>query len=216
MNQIINQPIIDQVQLDYKNIPLAVFLVGTNGCGKSSLRNYLNLSDIQTNIDPDLLNRIYQGKFPHSYQIEAGKQALRMYEHAVQQGFNLCLESTLAGKGTMQRINAAKRAGYYTIAYYIGLNSVELNLERIAMRVARGGHDIPEPTVRKRFHESENNLLQVKENFDIIHVIDNSEAYFRLQYSIIDKNLVKHSRTLETWAANLLARVYNTVTQSDF
>ncbi len=207
MNKIINQQIIDQVQIDYNNIPLAVFLVGTNGCGKSSLRSYLNLSDIQTNIDPDFLNKIYQGKYPRCYQIEAGKQAIKMYEQALKQGFNLCLESTLAGKGTMQRIIAAKRAGYYTIAYYIGLNSVELNLERIAMRVARGGHDIPVRTVRKRFLESESNLVYIKENFDVIHVIDNSEEYFKLEYSIIDKYLMRHSRRLGKWATILLPKL---------
>ncbi|MBX9597621.1 MAG: hypothetical protein K2X04_03485, partial [Burkholderiales bacterium] len=37
MNHIINQEIINQIQLNYDNIPLAVFLLGTNGSGKSSL-----------------------------------------------------------------------------------------------------------------------------------------------------------------------------------
>lgn len=207
MNHIINHQIIDQIQLDYKNTPLAVFLIGTNGSGKSSLRNYLNLSDIQSNIDPDVLNRIYKTKYPNNYQIEAAKQALKMYDEAVNLGLNICLESTLAGRGTMARIKAAKADGYYTIGFYIGLNSVELNLERIAMRVARGGHDIPEDIVRRRFYESADNLVKIKDNFDMLHVIDNSEAFFSLQYSLVDKQIIYHVRNLDNWANELLTRL---------
>ncbi len=205
MNHIINQEIINQIQLNYDNIPLAVFLLGTNGSGKSSLRNYLNLSDIQTNIDPDVLNRIYKAKFPRSYQIEAGKQALKMYDDALSSGMNICLESTLAGRGTMQRIVAAKTQGYHTIAYYIGLNSIELNLERIAMRVARGGHDIAEALVRKRYFESADNLLKVMPSIDVLHVVDNSDAYFRQQFDVVGGVPNVHCQKLESWADKLCA-----------
>lgn len=207
MNHTINQQIINQIQLHYENIPLAVFLVGTNGSGKSSLRNYLNLSDIQTNIDPDVLNRVYRAKYPDSYQIEARKQALKMYDDALKNGLNICLESTLAGRGTMQRIIAAKDAGYFTLAYYIGLNSVELNLVRIAQRVARGGHDIPEGIVRRRFHESADNLVLVKGYLDQIYLLDNSEANFSLQSSIIAGNKTNSLNCTQEWARQLIKRL---------
>lgn len=207
MNHIVNQQIINQIQLHYENIPLAVFLVGTNGSGKSSLRNYLNLSDIQINIDPDVLNRVYQARYPDNYQIEAGKQALKMYDDALKNGLNICLESTLAGRGTMQRIIAAKDAGYFTLAYYIGLNSVELNLERIAQRVARGGHDIPEDIVRRRFHESANNLVLVKDYLDEIYLLDNSEANFSLQSSIIAGKEINSLKSSQEWAQKLIQRL---------
>ena len=38
MNQIINQEIVNQIQLSYENIPLAVFLLGPNGSGKGEVR----------------------------------------------------------------------------------------------------------------------------------------------------------------------------------
>lgn len=207
MNNQINQQIINQIQLDYINIPLAVFLIGTNGCGKSSLRNYLNLADIQTNIDPDVLNRIYKNKYPKTYQIESAKKALKMYDDALANRLNICLESTLSGRGTMERIKAAKAAGYYVIGFYIGLNSVELNIERIALRVARGGHDIPADTVRRRFFESANNLVKIKDSFDLLHIIDNSETFFNLQYSISNRNIDYHIRNLVSWANTLLERL---------
>ncbi len=209
MNDIINQEIINQVQLTYENIPLAVFLLGTNGSGKSSLRNYLNLSDIQTNIDPDVLNRIYKNKYPQTYKVEAGKQALKMYDDALAKNMNICLERTLAGHGTMNRIIKAKQQGYYTIAYYIGLNSVELNLERIAMRVARGGHNISDDLVHKRYNESMNNLVKIVGFLDKLQVVDNSDTFFRLQFELTNNIYKLHSNRIETWASELSLRVNN-------
>ncbi len=145
--------------------------------------------------------------YPQTYQIEAGKKALKMYDDALQDKLNICLESTLAGRGTMQRIIAAKTAGYFTIAYYIGLNSVELNLERIAMRVARGGHNIAEDTVRRRFYNSANNLVQVKDYLDEIYLLDNSETYFSLQYSLLNKNMTAYLKSSEVWATDLVNKL---------
>lgn len=202
-----NQEIINKIQLNYNQIPVGVFLLGTNGSGKSSLRRYLDLSDIQSNIDPDMLNRAYKNKFPNTYTIESARKALSLYDDALKNGFNICLESTLAGFGTTNRIKNAKSQGYYTIAYYIGLNSVELNLKRIAKRVLDGGHDIPETSVRRRYVESSHNLVKLSQYFDEIHIIDNSSDIFSLQYSIVNKNSTTYEIEKETWARNLFEKI---------
>ncbi|WP_119328544.1 hypothetical protein [Cysteiniphilum halobium] len=58
MNTTINHFVMQSIQASDDNAPIAIFLLGANGSGKSSLRAYLDLSNIQTNIDPDALNRI--------------------------------------------------------------------------------------------------------------------------------------------------------------
>jgi predicted ABC-type ATPase len=199
MNHIKNQALIDTIQLNYHNIPLAVFLIGANGSGKSTLRNYLNLTDIQTNIDPDVLNRIYKTRFPETYLIESAKQALTMYKQGIDSGVNICIESTLAGHGTPARIIQAKKLGYYTVAYFVGLNNVELNLERIRQRVAEGGHNIPEASIRKRFTESIKNTIKIKDYFDKLYIIDNSHDSYSLQISKSGTNLTHHLSDIELW-----------------
>jgi predicted ABC-type ATPase len=132
-----------------------------------------------------------------------------MYDEALSSSINVCLESTLAGHGTMQRIMAAKAQGYHTIAYYIGLNSIELNLQRIAMRVARVGHDIAETLVRKRYFESADNLLKVMPSLDVLHVVDNSDVYFRLQFGVVNGVQKTHCQKLESWARGLYSNLKN-------
>ncbi|MCC8077568.1 MAG: hypothetical protein LIO60_04360 [Oscillospiraceae bacterium] len=41
--------------------------------------------------------------------------------------------------------------GYYVRLYYVGLDSAEECIQRIANRVLRGGHDISADIVRRRF-----------------------------------------------------------------
>lgn len=188
-------------------MPLAVFLVGSEGSGRSTLRNYLNLSEIQTNIDPDLLNRIFKAKYPKNYQIEAAKQALQMHDFALKNNLNICIKSSLSGRGTIQRINDAKKLGYYVIAYFVGLNNVELNLARVAKRAANGGHNIPENIVRRRYTESINNLLLIIKQFNQVFVLDNSSEYFQLGFAINNNQLTTYNNN--AWTSSLLSRFQN-------
>jgi predicted ABC-type ATPase len=207
MDHVINQTQADKIQISYANIPLAVFLLGANGSGKSTLRNYLNLSDIQTNIDPDVLNRIFKPRYPNSYLIEAAKQALTMYNQGISNGLNICIESTLSGRGTMERIKAAKANRYFVIAYLVGLNSLSLNIERVRQRVLKGGHDIPESTITRRYTESINNFLTCCHLFDEVHIIDNSQDAYNLQLSKTPDKLIRHTELLEPWVNDIMRKL---------
>ncbi|WP_119344488.1 zeta toxin family protein [Facilibium subflavum] len=203
MNHTLNQAVIDKIQPDYQYQPLAVFLIGANGSGKSSLRKYIDLSDIQTNIDPDALNKITRLKQGKDDVIYASKQALLMYRYALENKLNVCLESTLAGKGTINRIYQAKSQGYYIVAYFMGLGSVDLNIERVKKRVLAGGHDIPENLIIKRYQESCDNLIKVTKAIDQLHVIDNSQPYFALQFSRFNQQYIVHQDKQIKWAERL-------------
>ncbi len=204
MDHAVNQFQIDKIQISYENIPLAVFLLGANGSGKSTLRNYLNLSDIQTNIDPDVLNRVFKLRYPDSYLIESAKQALTMYNQGVSSGLNICIESTLSGRGTIERIKAAKANGYFIVAYFVGLESLELNIERVRQRVLSGGHNIPTETITRRYTESINNFIKCIHLFDEVHIIDNSDKSYNLQISKFSDKLVSYIDDIEPWVSNIV------------
>ena len=50
----------------------------------------------------------------------------------------------------MRMMRAAKAAGFKVGLYYVALDSVETNVERVRQRVLKGGHDIPEENIRRR------------------------------------------------------------------
>ena len=52
-----------------------------------------------------------------------------------------------------------KKCGYGVRFFYLWVPSVELALLRIRERVSRGGHDVPEAVVRRRFERSMRNFM---------------------------------------------------------
>ncbi len=66
--------------------------------------------------------------------------------------------------------------GYTVRLLFFWLNSPELALQRVAERVSKGGHNIPEPIVRRRYVAGINNLFQLFMNeVDYWTIYDNSE-----------------------------------------
>ncbi len=48
----------------------------------------------------------------------------------------------------------AKQAGYRALLVYVALGDPELHIERVRLRVSRGGHDIPDSDIRRRYWRS--------------------------------------------------------------
>lgn len=44
---------------------------------------------------------------------------------------------------------------------FLRLQTVETAVQRVAQRVREGGHDVPDPVIRRRFHAGWNNFRQV-------------------------------------------------------
>ncbi|GGF87800.1 MULTISPECIES: zeta toxin family protein [Cysteiniphilum] len=206
MNTTINHFVMQSIQVSADNAPIAIFLLGANGSGKSSLRAYLDLSNIQTNIDPDALNRIAMLKNKDNPLIFASKQAITLYKAALDNSLNTCMESTFSGKSILSRILRAKQQGYRTVCYFMGLESVELNIERVAHRVKKGGHDIATELIIKRYDESVANLINHHYLFDELHVIDNSLDYYRLQFSRYQDQAVQYEKILP-WANGIYRQI---------
>jgi predicted ABC-type ATPase len=66
-------------------------------------------------------------------------------------------------------------AGYAVKLIYLWLPSVEMALERVAQRVAQGGHAVPEHVVRRRFEAGWRNFNEVYKGLvDSWRLFDNS------------------------------------------
>lgn len=65
--------------------------------------------------------------------------------------------------------------GFDVFLIYIGTESVEINLARIAKRVQSGGHNVPEADVRRRYIRSFRILPIAFRIADSILLFDNSD-----------------------------------------
>jgi predicted ABC-type ATPase len=87
--------------------------------------------------------------------MQAAEWGLRRAERRVSFAF----ETTLSGRSHLALLRKLKAEGYDIHFFFLWLKSVELALSRVKERVSRGGHDVPEPVVRRRFDRSMQNFL---------------------------------------------------------
>lgn len=71
---------------------------------------------------------------------------------------SFAFETTLSGRGYLQRILDWQAAGYRVKLIYLQLDSAEEAIARVAQRVRQGGHDVPEATIRRRFAAGRQNF----------------------------------------------------------
>jgi predicted ABC-type ATPase len=72
---------------------------------------------------------------------------------------SFAFETTLSGRSHLTLLGKLKAEGYDIHFFFLWLKSVDLALSRVKERVSRGGHDVPEPVIRRRFDRSMQNFL---------------------------------------------------------
>ena len=147
---------------------------GVNGAGKSSLTGALKAerNDLGTIVDVDKLVVSFGGK-----TLEAGKATIRKIDDCISRGVSFTQETTLSGIRTENTIRKAKESGYYVRLYYVGLNSAEESMKRIQNRVLKGGHDIPDEDVLRRFSSRFDALIRVLPYCDEVTLFDNENGF---------------------------------------
>ena len=181
---------------------LYTIIGGVNGCGKSSLTGALKAerSDLGLLIDVDKLAA--QLGSP----VEGGKAAVRKIDECLEKGISFTQETTLSGARTERTIRRAKERGYTIRLYYIGLDTMEESLGRIANRVAKGGHDIPKEDVERRFHSRFADVLRILPYCDEARFFDNDNGFVEVaEYR--NGELISRVPNPPRWLLELMERV---------
>ena len=181
---------------------LYTIIGGVNGCGKSSLTGALKAerSDLGLLIDVDKLAA--QLGSP----VEGGKAAVRKIDECLEKGISFTQETTLSGARTERTIRRAKERGYTIRLYYIGLDTMEESLGRIANRVAKGGHDIPKEDVKRRFSTRFADVLRVLPYCDEARFFDNDNGFVEVaEYR--NGELIPRVSNPPRWLLELMERV---------
>lgn len=152
-------------------------IAGVNGCGKSSFTGSLSEVDKKMGIiiDTDSITAKNGGD-----KLSGGKAAAKMIDDCLKHGYDFTQETTLSGVKTLHTIKKARKLGYDIRMYYIAVSSAEECVKRIKNRVSKGGHDIPEETVKRRFENRFNDLLRVLRYCETTVFYDNENGFVRV------------------------------------
>jgi predicted ABC-type ATPase len=116
---------------------------------------------------------------------------------------SFAVETTLSGKNYLQMMLDAGNLGFEVVLVYIGTETVEINLARIATRVLAGGHDVPEADVRRRYQRSLKNVSTAILRADHVILFDNSSELGYQFLGVIDQGQTEWLEPLPNWAVEL-------------
>lgn len=159
-------------------MPTCWMIAGPNGAGKTTFAlEYLpNVVGCTRFINVDLIAAGLSPFAPEQHLLSASRLFLAELEKNISDRQDFAFETTLAGRNYLKLVKRLKKSGWNTQLLYLALPSAEMSKQRVAERVAQGGHNIPERDIQRRFPRSLRNLfLEFSSSVDICRCFMNAD-----------------------------------------
>lgn len=183
--------------------PLLIAVAGPNGAGKTTFCRY-HLGDLRLRyVNADLLAReLALGPY------EAADLTTALRESLVRQRESFVFETVFsdpAGDKLAFLVDAGAQ-GYTVVLCFVGLEGVSLSETRVAMRVLKGGHDVPTRKIKERFPRTLANLRRAVRSLPHVLLFDNSDLSrpFRAVATFEGGALVEAGGPVPPWARRLV------------
>lgn len=158
-------------------------IAGPNGAGKTTFAQEFLVQDADCPqfLNADLIAAGLSPFVPELAAVRAGRLMLEMIFDLARRGESFAFETTLAGRSYLRHIRHWQADGYHVTLFYLRLPSPEVAISRVAQRVRQGGHDVPEPVIRRRFAAGWKNFEErYRDAVDTWVLYDNTEERPRL------------------------------------
>lgn len=166
---------------------LLVVIAGHNGAGKTTiyrerfasalaahLATHINPDEVEQAITLDLDGR---GLTKDEFEICAAEEAARMRKQYLDQDTSFSFETVLSDprQDKVGFMGEARRRGYLVLLIAVGLESIEKSKARVAIRRAKGGHNVPEEKIEGRYERVLLNFAHGARVASLAIFFDNSE-----------------------------------------
>ena len=166
-----------------KKSPNLYVIAGPNGAGKTTFaREFLpHYAKCPQFVNADLIAGGLAPFSPETAALRAGRLLLEQIRLLASRRSDFGFETTLSGVTYVSLLRKLRAQGYRIHLFFLWIPTVEMALARIADRVRRGGHEIPESVVRRRFHKGIDHLFGLYQPLlDTWTLFDNSGIVQRL------------------------------------
>ncbi len=154
--------------------PIIVAIAGPNGAGKSTFfeahlkssgLRFLNADVIAGDLEADAY--------------EAARIAAALRIELVNQRESFIFETVFSDPvcDKLDFLKKAAQSGYTVVLCFIGIASIEISEQRVAMRVSQGGHDVPTEKLKERFPRTLTNLAAAIRELPCVLIFDNSDLH---------------------------------------
>lgn len=153
--------------------PMILVLAGPNGSGKSTITTFFDKVGKYTNAD-DVVAATGMDN------MEAAILVDKMRYDSINKKEDFTFETVLSSEYKLNILRKAKKEGYFIKCVFVLTVDPKINITRIQSRVASGGHNVDRAKVVNRYYKSINNIKELIEICDIMHVYDNTETPQRI------------------------------------
>lgn len=145
------------------NTPTLYIIAGCNGAGKTtaSMSVLPEVLDCREFVNADEIAKGLSPFHPEEVAVQAGRLMLQRIDYLLECHQTFAIETTLATKSYKNLVERAKATGYQIIVLFFWLPSPQMAEQRVASRVAAGGHNIPKDVIYRRYWAGLRNLFEI-------------------------------------------------------
>lgn len=150
-------------------------VAGPNGSGKTTLTDQLRQMnyDVGEYINADDIARDLPGEY--ALQVAAAQaEAERRRQTCIAERRSFTFETVMSHPSKVALLRQARHSGFATVLYFVATETPDLNVARVAQRVALKGHAVPEDRIRNRYTRALGLLIQAMAEADRVVLFDNS------------------------------------------
>jgi predicted ABC-type ATPase len=184
--------------------PIVVALAGPNGAGKTTFyRTYLRPSGLRF-VNADVVAHEL-GIDPYQAAMLADSIRRQLVEQRESFIFETVFSDPVGDK--LGFLKAAEQSGYTVVLFFIGIAGAEVSDQRVAMRVLKGGHDVPADKIIERYPRVMSNLKRALAELSNVRVYDNSDLKTPYRLVAIKENgrKIELRKPTPEWLRVLLA-----------
>jgi len=167
--------------LSYRGIMELFIFAGPNGSGKSTVLSEFiekfNLKDFEY-INPDIYAKEFFSGIDD--EIKRYQAAFSFAEHkrakALEENKRIIIETVNSTTNKFDFYSECAQRNYKITVVYIATSDPKINMERIAIRKAQGGHDVLEEKIISRYYKSLGFLFNLSLFANVLYIYDNSET----------------------------------------
>jgi len=153
--------------------PMLLVLAGPNGSGKSTITHFFETVGAYTNADDVVAATGISNE-------EAAKLVDRKRYESIEKKEDFTFETVLSSQYKLDVLEKAKAEGYFIKCIFVLTVDPYINVARVEMRVASGGHNVRKEKILSRYYKSLNNIKRLIDLCDILHVYDNTIEPIRI------------------------------------
>ena len=138
-------------------------IAGCNGAGKTTASFTIlpEILDCKEFVNADEIAKGLSPFQPETVAFEAGRIMLERVEVLLKSNENFAFETTLSTKSYKQKLITAKENGFKVKLLFFWLPTIEMAVNRVAIRVSEGGHNIPKEVIERRYLRGIENLFKI-------------------------------------------------------